>query len=336
MEKIIKPRLKHVQFHLTNKCNLDCLFCWCHHNKNEHKDVSPEILLTYLKEVCKMIPEVITLSGGGEPLCRRELAIQMMRIIKTDYPEINGVLITNATLIDKDLAEELVNLNWDDVIISMQGPDPKINDSIVGLNGAFDKTVNGIKLIKQAKNKQCKEKPLVTIKTVITKYNYKYLTEMIEFSDGLSVDNIEFRLVNEEGETHLTVEESDFKEFLDLVKKSKEYSKRVNVKVKFEFNTEEHSNRKEELENKKKGFNKCIIPFTELVVFGNGSVSVCCNYFKEQFKPASKMVIRDFNRGVKEIWLNSFKEMRQNFDKECDVCVKCSQDMEYKKEASRK
>lgn len=326
--KVTELQLKHAQFHLTNKCNLDCLFCWCHYNKNKYKDVSSETLMNYLKEVCEMAPEVITLSGGGEPLCRQATLLKMIKFIKINYPKISGLLITNATLLNKPFVEELTAIGWDEIIISLQAPTPEINDFIMGRTGAFKKALEGIRLINEAKKVLNKEKPSLNIKTVITKHNHRYLLGMVQLAEKLDIKNVEFRMVNEGGKKNLTIDQSEFIEFRNLVKKAKDYAKNLNMNIKFEFDTaglESKNNIYQQNKEKK----ICLIPFTELVVFGNGAVSVCCNYFNEQFKKISKAVIKNDKKSIKEIWLNEFQEMRENIQNQesYPICKTCSQDM---------
>lgn len=327
----IKPKLKHAQFHLTNKCNLNCLFCWCHYNKNKYKDISSKNLMKYLKEVCEMAPEVITLSGGGEPLCRQKILLKMMKFIKFNYPKINGLLITNATLLNKLFVEKLINICWDEIIISLQAPNSKINDFITGREGAFKKTLKGINLINETKKKLNKEKPSLKIKTVVTKYNYKNILGMVQLAERLNIKELEFRMVNEEKEKSLAVSDSGFSEFIGLIKKTKDYSQNINVDIKFEFNIKNLGLKNDKDPKKEKNIQKriCLIPFTELVVFGNGSVSVCCNYFNEQFKKISKGVIKDNKKNIKELWLNGFQEMRNNLHNKrlYPLCERCSIDM---------
>ena len=336
----MKPNLKHAQFHLTNKCNLNCLFCWCHNNKNKYEEVSSQILMNYLKDICNMHPEVITISGGGEPTYRIKLLLQMIKFIKNRSKKISGVLITNGTLFTEYVVEELIKAGWDDIILSLQGSNSKINDFIMGQKGAYEKALKGINLINKTKKRMNKEKPILNLKTVITKHNYQDILNIINLAKKLNIQNVEFRMVNEEenekGKYNLSVVDSEFKKLKDLVKKSKNYSKNLNVNVDFEFKTEDSELKNIIHPSKTKSVQKniCSIPFKELVVFGNGTISVCCNYFKEQFKAKSKAIIKDTKKSIKEIWLKDFQKMRNELHNEklYALCKKCSQDMKYHNE----
>lgn len=327
--KKVRPQLKHAQFHITNRCNLNCLFCWYHYNKEEYENISSETLMGYLKEVCDMRPESITLSGGGEPLCRANVLLNMMKLIKKDYPKISGVLITNATLLNKKFVNSMVKIGWDDMIISIQAQNPKINDFIMGKKGAFKKAVKGIDLVNETKKRLGKKKPVLSIKTVITKYNYKFVLEMIRLAEKLRIKNIEFRMVNEEGEEDLAIPSSEIRKFTKLIRKIKERSKSLNVNLEFDIEGLEIQNKQylQKIKNVQK--NVCLIPFTELVVFGNGAISVCCNYFKNQFKADSKAVVKNNKRSIKELWQNEFQKMRENINdaKLYPLCQRCSKDM---------
>jgi radical SAM protein with 4Fe4S-binding SPASM domain len=67
------------------------------------------------------------------------------------------------------------------VQISLDGANAESHNAFRGINGAFDKTVQGIK--------NCvNEKFFVEVSTTTTKYNYKEIPRIIEFSEKLGAD----------------------------------------------------------------------------------------------------------------------------------------------------
>lgn len=329
--KNIQPQLKHAQFHLTNKCNLNCLFCWRYNeDRKKYKDMNSEILLRRLKEACDMNPKKITLSGGGEPLCKANILLEMIRWIKSHDPIIEGFLITNATLFNKEFVEEMAKVGWDNVIISLQSPNWKTNDFLMGKKGAFEKAVKSIRLINKVKKNMHRKKPTLIIRTVITRYNYKQTLEMIKLAKKLGIKNVMFRMVNEGKKINRGIKRSKYPEFINLIKKTEMYSKKLNVTPKFEFKIDDLELKNDKISKRiippKKKI--CLIPFTELIVFGNGSISVCCNYFKEQLKKNSGGVIKDNKNGLKDIWINKFQKMRKELynKKLYPLCKICSKD----------
>lgn len=290
------------------------------------------LLMRYLKEICDMSPKVITLSGGGEPLCRKKELLQMIQFIKKNYPDISGVLITNATLFDKYFANRLVESGWDDIIVSIQGPNPKINDFIMGRNGAFDKAVEGISIVNKLKHDLNKEKPSINLKTVLTKHNYKQILEMVQLANRLDIKSVEFRMVNE-GEVKLGLRSSEISELKELIKKVKEYSQGYGMRINFEFEINNIIPYVYCAEKKEDNHMRlpCLIPSEEIVIFGNRAVSVCCNYFDGQFSRKAEGIIKNTKSSIKKIWLDGFKKMRGDMrsNKRYAVCHMCSYDMAH-------
>ena len=80
---------------------------------------------TFVKAVAQIMEfddEVrqISLSGHGEPLCNRNLP-DMVRHIKAQGIRSRVSIHTNASLLDQDLADDLIDADIDRVVVSMQG-----------------------------------------------------------------------------------------------------------------------------------------------------------------------------------------------------------------------
>ena len=130
----------------TDKCNLKCLSCWQRSEKFKVIDSSYELsdnkLLSIVKEALDFGVEEFEITGGGEPLMRKEITLKMMKIIKDSGK--TGNITTNGTLFDKESIKFLVKIGWDKVTFSIDGPNQKMNDYLRG-KGAFEKNVQNIK-----------------------------------------------------------------------------------------------------------------------------------------------------------------------------------------------
>lgn len=110
-QKIVKEKLIlpiHVEISPTNRCNLNCSFC-----SYSSRDKENELKLFELKEVidiCKSLgTKVITISGGGEPLCHPHIN-DFIKYCKETNIEIG--LITNGLLLNKLTSDSLKILKW--------------------------------------------------------------------------------------------------------------------------------------------------------------------------------------------------------------------------------
>lgn len=302
----MKPDLKSLQFHLTNRCNLGCIFCWkSHENKQSLSGISKGKFLDLCRDACEMKPEEITISGGGEPLLRKDLFMKMASMIKNN--DIRGNLITNGVLLDEKVSKRLVDEGWDEVIFSIQGYNAKMDERIRNSKGVFEETLESIRLLNKTKNGN--EKPKVRLQIVLTKYNSDCLNSYIELANQLDVDVVNFRTVNEKGD-ELSPEIGQG--FVKDIKKAEKLSKKYSIDFRKEFALEGQID------------SECRKPFQELVVFADGRVSPCCDFFESV---GSELLPKVGSRSLKEIWegerMVKFRKMFQmkEFPERCKECL---------------
>src|SRR4029079_16098724 len=80
------------------------------------------------------------LFSGGEPLVRPDL---FELAAHARAKKLHVVLSTNGTLIDREKAEKLKELEFSYVGISLDSAIPAIHDQFRGVEGAFDRTMRG-------------------------------------------------------------------------------------------------------------------------------------------------------------------------------------------------
>lgn len=155
---------------VTNKCNLNCLYCG-------RSKIAPEGEMS--ADQARLVIDQLNLLGtkvisftGGEPLLRQDLP----EIINYAAAKRISVSInTNGTLFLERL-KELGNLS--SIRFSLDG-DRDVNDYIRG-KGTYEKVVNAIKSAKQIGIKPC-------IITVISKYNISNIGFLINLAEQLRV-----------------------------------------------------------------------------------------------------------------------------------------------------
>ena len=92
-------------------------------------------------------------------------------------------IITNATLLDDEKIELLSKLKVDLFEITLNSYDKQIHESINGVEGSFEQSINAIKKI-QDKGIE------VVVPIVITKYNVKDIDQTLEFIYNLGIKRI--------------------------------------------------------------------------------------------------------------------------------------------------
>ncbi|MHA1269837.1 MAG: radical SAM protein [Candidatus Helarchaeota archaeon] len=138
----IKYRLKEIDLHLTNKCNLKCYFCSWNSVFSNGNFIPPTQFYKLIKEAVDLGLEDLHLTGG-EPTLHPNL----LNFIKfcTDY-SINIRLQTNGFLLNEDFLNKLKNAGLHKIMFSLDG-DEKTHDYIRG-KGSFKKVITAIESAK--------------------------------------------------------------------------------------------------------------------------------------------------------------------------------------------
>ena len=147
-----------VSIEVTDRCNLHCSHCRIDTGAYEP---STKELLKVIKEVAKLSPKIIVLSGG-EPLLRQDIFTVIENIRK------NGSIVqlnTNGQLITDKTIAQLLETGVEYIQISLEGP-RKINDLIRG-KGTYDKAFAACQKVKP---------PIkLIINTTVSKFNLPHL-----------------------------------------------------------------------------------------------------------------------------------------------------------------
>ena len=123
---------KSMTIHITNKCNLNCPYCY--------KDANSNIYELSKDEVIKLIDEAYSIGfsefifSGGEPTLRTDL-FEMLEVTKSKYPEIRLNLITNGTT---EVADRYIDVMVNIIQISIDSSEEKINSKTRGV-GSVEK-----------------------------------------------------------------------------------------------------------------------------------------------------------------------------------------------------
>ncbi len=160
---------------------------WKSHTAEERLDYANELNLDEIRKIFEgfsLFKPIIYVSGG-EPFVRKDL-VEVIRCIKD-----HGLfccLLTNGTLISKEVGREVVNCGLDSIWFSIEG-DKDTHNRVRG-EEAFEKAVNGMETIIRAR--ASKTLPLVNICLTISKTNYDRLHEVIPLAAELKVDHLSF------------------------------------------------------------------------------------------------------------------------------------------------
>jgi len=141
IETTLMGKPEEVWLHLTNRCNLRCVTCFKDEKQLDKKDLSTEKILSIVDEISDLGVGYIAVSGG-EPFLRPD-ALDILNYICVEKG-IKVLLITNGTLLTKEMCQRLGRIRPNIVQVSLDGSTAEVNDKTRG-KGAYEKTIQAIK-----------------------------------------------------------------------------------------------------------------------------------------------------------------------------------------------
>jgi len=201
---------------LTYKCNNKCSFCYVGDRKVD--ELSTDDWQKIIDRLWKIgIPSVIF--TGGEPTLRTDL----VHLVGSAQEFVTG-LITNGRNLSKELCRALYTAQLDYIQVSLESSDKTIHDRMVGVEGAWQETVNGI-------NNAHGSKIIVTTNTTLTKVNIAGLKDTIGFINSLGVKNITCNSLICSGSGCMAIKDSGLNEdeLKTALVDAKEYAKTIGI-----------------------------------------------------------------------------------------------------------
>ncbi len=175
-----------IQWHITERCNWNCLHCY--RKRNSCVDL-PLSDLKYILHQCLGLLEVLDVKdvriniGGGEPFLREDIW-DFIKILKK-YKEIKLYIMTNGSLISKDVARALSKIKTlKGVQVSMEGL-KETNDKIRG-KGSFEKIERAIRTL-------VKYNIFTRVSVTLTKLNLEEIEPLVSYLKELGVNNVGIR-----------------------------------------------------------------------------------------------------------------------------------------------
>ncbi len=135
---------QHMSVELTSGCNLRCIYCYRDSGPQMGPFLSGKQLINILEELHQSGLRSVELTGG-EPL----LHPQFRAVLDFCAKQLDRVaLLTNGTLIDKEIARELGQRREKVLVqVDLDGPVPNVHDALRGVQGAFVRAKYAIKLL---------------------------------------------------------------------------------------------------------------------------------------------------------------------------------------------
>lgn len=172
----------------TSICNLSCPMCPVAMGVAEYQYPEKVISMDLIEKMMGPLEYGLRvfLSGGGEPL----LHPQFLRIIQTCKKlGLEIIFNTNATLVNKEFAQEIVNMGVDCVSISIDAVDPALYHSL--RRGAeLDWILDSIRVMQQVKKDASAKKPYLNMQFTLMKENRSELESLPGFASRLGISHL--------------------------------------------------------------------------------------------------------------------------------------------------
>lgn len=196
----------HVDFGITNFCNLTCSFCDVgvkgaglhfferlvnnqgldgHHDRRQI--IPRDELLKVVEQLPGFMPQGYFSIVHAEPMIHPHIS----QIVE-DFTSrnLNLSITTNGTVLSKH-AEKLVRAQLNNINISFDGP-PEVHDGVRG-EGRYQQTLKGMRDLMEWKRKLGSQKPTIRIQTVIVADTVKHIARFVEqWRNETEIESITF------------------------------------------------------------------------------------------------------------------------------------------------
>lgn len=215
------PNVLHLQWHITQRCNLRCTHCYQEGYSGKELsflellkvvDQFKDALKYFSLKAGRKIRGHITITGG-EPFVRKDF-FNLLEVFAANNMHFSFSILTNGTLINEEIAERLKLLDPSYVQISIEGT-KKTHDLIRGV-GSYEKALNAMKCL-------VKEKISVLASFTSHKFNYKEFSDVVSVCKKIGVNRVwSDRIIpcgSGEGMSSMMLSPTETKEFFLIMKK---------------------------------------------------------------------------------------------------------------------
>lgn len=172
-------------FSVTDTCNLGCSYCY---NKDYNKVASIDLLKIeqHISTLSQQhsFKKVNVIYTGGEPTIYHKTILKIQNILLDFFDKVDSLLITNGTLLNEDMINNLYINGISNYQITLDGPSC-IHDQVRQFKktgeGSFEKITNNITKIFNIINKK------VILRININLENYTYMHNLLDELEQLNL-----------------------------------------------------------------------------------------------------------------------------------------------------
>jgi MoaA/NifB/PqqE/SkfB family radical SAM enzyme len=177
---------------MTERCNLHCAMCGIGSRTTQETatELSADQMLRVVGEIAALgVKEAYLV--GGEIFVLGDVLERIVRSLKAH--DIVCEATTNGTLLTPKMIRCLVDIGWDALGVSLDGPEASIHDPLRGRPGVFDAAVAAIRSIEEVKASQGSELPRVRLNVILHPGNVERIDDLFDLAAELGVDSVYFQ-----------------------------------------------------------------------------------------------------------------------------------------------
>jgi MoaA/NifB/PqqE/SkfB family radical SAM enzyme len=195
------PEVLHID--LTNRCNFDCIACWCRSPLLGDKAMPEEerrliLPLETVQAVFDDIAEMgglrqVKLVGGGEPFMHPDI-LKVVEYIKNVDRHIEIDINTNFSLVNEKTVERMLELGVDSLTMSLWAGSPEAYTAVHPNQKAqtFERIRQVMTFMSRRKKELDSLRPRMVIHNVILNRNCDDVDTMLRFALDAGADDIQF------------------------------------------------------------------------------------------------------------------------------------------------
>jgi len=186
---LLHPRLpdaKKLYIEVTTACNLNCQTCIRHSWTDPHAHMSVATFKRIIESLDELpMLERVIFTSFGEPLVNRNLMPMIEEVRKRDLAVTLG---SNGVLLTEDVVRELIRLEVDQLVVSIDGGKPETYEGVRGTQLSL--ILENITRFNQIKNEMGLVKPSLGIEFVAMQSNQDELRDLLELASDLNASRL--------------------------------------------------------------------------------------------------------------------------------------------------
>lgn len=216
MYSFLRKRMVHLNLQILYTCNFRCKICdfW----KAPYKDMPP-ISLEQVRLIAgklKALGPLIISVGGGEPLLHPDLVEITRCLSRNNFP----VMICNGWHVTAENARALFKAGMHEVSISVDYADPGKHDRQRGMEGAFQRALQALKILNENRVKSWQRVHMIS---VVMEDNLEDIASLAHLAKKIGVTYLVTRYSSGRGKKSARALPKDVGEYLVKLRKKHRY-----------------------------------------------------------------------------------------------------------------